>query len=248
MVTRVGRSRRSLRRPIANSTSVPPKATPPALLSVTITPSSRNAVKRPSVRWFDLMTSRGLRLGAAIAALGLVTIPARAADDTWALPQKGTAAAAFAPRGWSIEETLEGDLDADGVGDQVIALLQDEPASEAPARDVERRRALVLLLRRAGGYTLGGFNRQLLMSFGDGGVRGGVGTPELKLQRGSLVVSQMQGSREFSIWEQRLRWSRKRQRFELIGEDTTRADAANGSSTWDSCNLLTRVCVETVTP
>ncbi|HYP76242.1 MAG TPA: hypothetical protein VER12_09815 [Polyangiaceae bacterium] len=194
------------------------------------------------------MTLRWLGLGLMAAACWSLARPAGAADEAWALPQQGADPAAFTPRGWSVEETFDSDLDGDGAADKVIVLLQDELQNDSDTRDVERHRALVTLRRQADGYTLVGCNRRILMSFGDGGVKGGVGTPELRNQRGTLVVSQMQGSREFEIWEHHFRWSRKRQRFELVGRDSIRSDAATGASTWLSCNFLTRACVEKVTP
>ncbi|HET9929061.1 MAG TPA: hypothetical protein VFQ35_00155 [Polyangiaceae bacterium] len=158
-------------------------------------------------------------------------------------PPKPSSEATFVTEGWAIERRFDADLDGDGARDRVLVVLQhDADKTEF------RRRALVILLRREGGYILGGQNDKLINCLDCGGVRGGDGSPQLEIQRGSLVVTQYIGSREYSSVTSRFRWSAERRRFELIGEDKTQGDALTGESLTTSCNLLTFACIETKTP
>jgi len=118
---------------------------------------------------------------------------------------------------------------------------------ESP-NDAERERLLVVLLRRDQGYALAGSNRGLLSCYQCAGAKGGDGQPDIQLERGVLLVSQLSGSRWFSHAIDRLRWNRARRRVELIGRDITDVDAATGRSSETICNYLTRECIETISP
>jgi hypothetical protein len=175
-----------------------------------------------------------------VATSASAEIPrARAAIS--ALPKRGATPEAFVPKGWSVEVTVEGDLDADQNPDKVLVLLEDGPEDD-------RERAVVALLKRDTGYVLGGSNLGLLPCWGCSGVKGGDGTPSLEVRKGVLLVDQISGSRHFTTRLSRFRWHRSRRVFELIGEDVHSGDAVTGESTDSSCNFLTRECVETVTP
>jgi hypothetical protein len=165
-----------------------------------------------------------------------------ARQQVTALPERGPTEAAFVPRGWSVEDRVDADLDGDESPDRVLVLLQDE------REQADRHRALLVLLRRDQGFMLGGRNFGLLPCWGCTGMKGGHGEPTLKVERGVLLVEQFGGSREVYASLQRFRWSRARGRFELIGRDTLLEDSADGSSTRTSCNLLTLRCEKTVTP
>ena len=158
-------------------------------------------------------------------------------------PPKPSSEATFVTEGWAIERRFDAELDGDGARDRVLILLEhDAKKSEF------RRRALVILLRREAGYILGGQNDKLINCLDCGGVRGGDGSPQLEIQRRSLVVTQYIGSRGYSSLTSRFRWSTERQRFELIGEDTMQGDALTGETQTKSCNLITFACIETKTP
>jgi hypothetical protein len=165
----------------------------------------------------------------------------RAGSAISALPKRGATPEAFVPKGWSVELAVEGDLDADQSPDKVLVLLEDEP-------EFDRERALVVLLRKESGYLLAGSNVGLLACWQCSGAKGGDGTPSIEVQKGVVLVDQVSGSRWFTTRLSRLRWSRARRIFDLIGEDIHSGDAVTGESTDSSCNFLTRECVETVTP
>ncbi|MEO8179341.1 MAG: hypothetical protein ABI895_10970 [Deltaproteobacteria bacterium] len=71
------------------------------------------------------------------------------------------------PRGWAVEQRMKADLDADKSPDEVLVLLQEERT------DVDRQRALIVLLRRAQGFALGGKNVGLLPPWGGAGTSAG---------------------------------------------------------------------------
>ncbi|MFZ5895248.1 MAG: hypothetical protein ACOY0T_29575 [Myxococcota bacterium] len=181
-------------------------------------------------------------LGQLLACV-LCTSAVQAQSQKLSFPRRGETPEVFVPAGWSSESSLAGDLDADGVEDLVQVLLQNERPEGG-----DRERALVILLRRGDRFVLGGSNSGLLTCFECAGVKGGTGAPDLEIKRGVLLVSQMGGSRQFSITLDRFRWSRARQRFELIGADVSYHDALTGESAETSCNLLTGECIETTTP
>jgi hypothetical protein len=158
-----------------------------------------------------------------------------------ALPKRGATPGAFVPKGWSVEVTVEADLDADQNPDTVLVLLEDGPEDD-------RERAALVLLKRDSGHVLGGSNVGLLPCWGCSGVKGGDGTPSIEVRKGVLLVDQIAGSRNFTTRLSRFRWHRSRHVFEWIGEDVHSGDAVTGESTDSSCNFLTRECVETVTP
>ncbi len=158
-----------------------------------------------------------------------------------ALPKRGPTPAAFVPKGWSVEVTVEGDLDADKKPDTVLVLLEDGPEGD-------RERAVLALLQRDSGYVLGGSNVGLVSCWMCSGAKGGEGMPSIEIQKGVLLVDQISGSRQFTTWLNRFRWNRSRRLFEWIGEDRRSADAITGESTETSCNFLTRECIETVSP
>lgn len=192
---------------------------------------------------------RFLCASAAVAAL-LVAAPAGAVQDELArasnaiarLPKRGAQPASFVPQGWSIERSLEQDLDADRKPDTVLVLLED---GEDDGGGFMRQRALVILLKQGAEFVLGGSNAGLLQCLDCAGAKGGDGQPELKVEKGVLIIEQLMGSRWFSYVVSRFRWNRARGAFELIGEDVTSSDALEGSGTDTTCNFLTRRCIET---
>src|SRR5688572_28644267 len=98
--------------------------------------------RRQRVRWGAALA---LVCGAAAAA-PFSTPVGRAAD-----------ASAFVRAGWAVELSVEGDLNGDAEKDRVLVLLQKEPEAGE-----DRKRALLVLLARPGGYEVAGTNGSLL--------------------------------------------------------------------------------------
>ncbi len=153
------------------------------------------------------------------------------------LPQNAKTASAFVPKGWSLETQSSGDLDADGIDDIVLVLLQTEAAAET-----DRARALVVLRATKEGFALLATNRGLAASFQCLGIKGGDATPELAIEKGVLVVSQFGGSREGYGSKHRFRLEKNG--FRLIGVDHTNVDTLTGAEETKSENLLSGAVVE----
>jgi len=150
--------------------------------------------------------------------------------------------AAFVPAGYTIEESVDGELNGDALVDRVLVLLHDE------REEGDRQRALVVLLRDKDGWFGAGTNSTLVACFQCLGVKGGDATPEIAIAKRVISVTQFGGSRYYYGSTHRFRWSAGARRFQLIGLDSSAGDAILGSSTEESANYLTREIVTTTQP
>ena len=57
----------------------------------------------------------------------------------------------FVPKGWKIEEQLQGDLNRDSLADYALKLIEDKREKESDDMPTERQRALVVVLQKEGG-------------------------------------------------------------------------------------------------
>ncbi len=155
------------------------------------------------------------------------------------VPTKGASAAAFAPKGWTVEAALEGELNQDAKKDLVVVLLQDGK--------VDQPRALLWLHGVDGGYQLVALNTALLACFSCLGMKGGVAAPEIRIAKRVVSVAQFGGSREYYGTNHRFRLEGKEPK--LIGLDRSSGDGLTGASSSVSTNFLTGVTItETVPP
>ncbi|MBL8933596.1 MAG: hypothetical protein JNM69_03535 [Archangium sp.] len=154
------------------------------------------------------------------------------------VPTTGAAAADFAPKGWVVETSLEGDLNGDKTPDLVVVLIQQG--------DGDRSRALLWLHGAAKGYTLVDSNVGLVACFSCLGMKGGDAKPELEIKKKVLVVTQWGGSRESYGAVHRFRLEKGVVR--LIGVDHSELDTLTGAGTTTSANLLTGVTIVELTP
>ncbi|MBN8217286.1 MAG: hypothetical protein J0L75_11640 [Spirochaetes bacterium] len=146
------------------------------------------------------------------------------------------------PKGWSVELSVEGDLDGDGTNDIVLVLLRDA----APTGD--RPRALVVALRTSGAYRVVGRNRGLLADFQGLGIKGGDATPVVSIKRKVLNIEQTGGSRETYSSTHRFYLDETRSRLHFIGLDETFLDSVTGKEKTTSENLWTGDFIATRTP
>lgn len=164
--------------------------------------------------------------------------PAAALATAFDAPRSGATLESFAPAGWSVERSEQADLDADGKPDAVLVLIEDAKGDGA------RRRAIVVVLRRAKGYVLGGTSATLLASSGEElGVKA---EDVIQVQGGVLLVTHLQGSPAYASTLRRFRWSKPRAGFELIGTEDRETEGP-GESRARRCDLLAGECVETLT-
>ncbi len=146
------------------------------------------------------------------------------------LPAEGRSLQAFVPRGWSVEQQANGDLNGDGVSDIAAILVQTK------AED-EDQRALIVLFGHAGGnLTLAGTNDKLIQCKGCGGIKEGV---EVEIRKGIAIVEQDSGSREFARGTWRFRYDAQARRFLMIGKDIETGDGMRGTGKTESFNYLT---------
>jgi hypothetical protein len=175
----------------------------------------------------------------ALVALLVMTAVASQAKPLDGVPERGAAAADFAPKGWSVESTLAADLDGAAPEDLVLVLL-------GPG-DVDQPRALVWLHGvKGGGFVRIDSNVGLLACLNCLGVKGGSGAPDLSVAKRVLTVSSMGGSRESYSATHRFRFEKGGVR--LIGVDHGSGDSLRGEWTSRSENLLTGVTVVETQP
>ena len=149
------------------------------------------------------------------------------------LPPEGKSLVDFLPKGWTVEDQVNGDLNGDGVSDIAAILVQGKPDS---AEDEPQRAVIVLLGRDKEKFIPAGINDKFLECKGCLGVKESVG---ISIKKGVIVVDQMSGSREFSNETWRFRYDPKSQRFVLIGRDLDTGDGMEGTGTIESSNFLT---------
>lgn len=152
------------------------------------------------------------------------------------LASEGPRAAAFVPRGWVLEQQVEGDLTGDRRPDLALVIRQQRPD------DADHDRAVVVLERGADGVyaRIGVGTRFMLCSSCYGAIAGPIGTPLLAIRRGVLSVGQLSGSREARDRTLRFRLDAESGRVMLIGEDLATWDRAEGRGARTSTNHLTR--------
>ena len=149
------------------------------------------------------------------------------------LPPEGKSLVDFFPKGWTVEEQVNGDLNGDGVSDIAAILVQSKPDS---AEDEPQRALIVLLGHDKEKYIPAGTNDKFLQCKGCGGVKEGVG---ISIEKGVIIVDQMSGSREFANETWRFRYDPQTQRFVMIGKDLETGDGMRGTGTIASFNYLT---------
>ncbi len=154
------------------------------------------------------------------------------------VPSNGAVAADFAPKGWVVESSLQGDLNGDKTPDVVAVLIQEG--------DGDRSRALLWLHGAEKGFTLVDSNVGLVACFSCLGMKGGDAKPDLEIKKKVLIVTQWGGSRESYGATHRFRLEKGVVR--LIGVDHSDMDTMTGAGSTTSENLLTGLTVVEKTP
>ena len=154
------------------------------------------------------------------------------------IPGEGKSATDFVPRGWKIEEQIEGDLNRDAKPDLLLQLIEDLPAGD------DRYRALLVLAKtNNGAWRRIAAAVRLLFCTSCFGVLAGPdgGSPDVKIANGVIVVNHLWGSNEATDHTQRFRYDMPLKRFVMIGEDYEEMDRGKGTSVRESSNYLTGV-------
>ena len=145
------------------------------------------------------------------------------------------------PPGWIIEAQIVGDLNGDKRADVALTLLQTNASTEE-ITFVERRRALLILLRQHDGQLRrAAFAERLLQCSTCGGAFYGVADASAKVTivNGILIVKQERGSRNVVEQTFRFRYESRTDKFWLIGFDLADRDRATGALVEQSTNFLT---------
>ncbi len=155
-------------------------------------------------------------------------------------PEKTQAAIAgkdekeFVPKGWKQIDRITGNLNDDSLSDSVIQ-IENENAEEDDDFD---RILLILFKTNDGKYRKGAEAKKIIRCTSCGGMLGG-GPAEVKIEKGVLLISQMYGSREGTIYLHRFRFEKSSKKFLLIGEDVRNFDRGTGKADSTSTNYLT---------
>lgn len=152
------------------------------------------------------------------------------------VPAQGKAVENFVPKGWKIQDKVEGDINGDRGADTVLTLIQ------AGGTEIDRARALVVLVKQGNGQLqrLAVANKLLLCSLCAGMLGGPDGAgANIEIKKGVIIVSQLSGSREARNRTHRFWIDKSSKRLVLIGKDIVDYDRATGDSTSTSSNYLT---------
>ena len=171
------------------------------------------------------------------ASISVAQVETKSAFDDSALPRTAGSAAKFVPSGWTIEETITGDLNGDLAADTALVLIEKPTADENESRE----RVLMILFKNAkGGFDRAATAKSLLQCTQCGGMLGGNNSSsDIKIIKGVLTVNTLSGSRESSETTFRFRYDSKAAKFVLIGYDSIERDRATGVSTVQSTNFIT---------
>jgi hypothetical protein len=171
------------------------------------------------------------------AALAFAQDEKKAVFDDSKLPKTAASTSKFVPAGWTLESTISGDLNTDGVADAVLVFVS----------KAEGERALMIAFKNAGGeFERVVTARNVLQCTDCGGMLGGEkNTPDIKIVKGVLIINTLTGSRESTDSTFRFRYDPKVAKFALIGYDEIDRDRATGSSSGTSTNYLTGVQITT---
>ncbi|MGG6269287.1 hypothetical protein ACQ4M3_26030 [Leptolyngbya sp. AN03gr2] len=173
-----------------------------------------------------------LSLAVAIFSISPV-IPAIAqtprSTNSTEFPAQGASMQSLVPKGWKVESTAQGDLNGDLRPDAVLRLIR--------TSGEDRVRVLLVLQQQSNGqWRRVGFAPRLLLCSTCGGMLGSI---DIKIENGVILVDQLRGSREAVNTLHRFWIDKASNRLVLIGFDMNVRDRATGDETRESSNFLT---------
>jgi hypothetical protein len=157
------------------------------------------------------------------------------------VPAQAKTVEGFVPKGWKIEQKIEGDLNKDNIPDTVLELIQQSVPAEA---DPQRKLIIILPNKDKALHKAVVAEKLLLCPM----CMGAMGTnADIRIEKGVLIVEHLTGSRETQDTLQRFRYDDKSGRFLLIGEDIVTNDRLTLDGSSQSSNYLTgEQVIETV--
>ncbi len=164
--------------------------------------------------------------------LGECALGLKAYYELMDLPEKSADYKAFVPSSWKLEDTALGDLNNDGLADVALLMSRSE-GSGCFAEDVAR--AVVVAFRdRQGLYrkaAIGDAVARLDCSM--------MSNVNVLIERGSLLVVNQWGERDYTEEKLRFRYEPKLKHFILIGQDRSQVDRLTMNGREESLNLIT---------
>ncbi len=142
-------------------------------------------------------------------------------------------AARLAPAGWSVMQTVAGDLNNDGAADLVAVVLRGESAGGNRAEEEGARGLLVLFADPEGGYRVQDFAPLALpCAYCLGALGGAPDAPtfELAIEDGELAVGWLRGSREMVEVKLIVAYDAERDALRLAGDEAVTSDRLSGAS------------------
>lgn len=180
----------------------------------------------------------------ALALTLLVTLSlsaAQAAITVPAFPKTGKSPEAFVPSGWKVLKKAEGDLNKDNQADTALILASTQEDSNSEDA-FEAPRPLLLLFRQADGtYALSATHPDFVLCKMCGGVFGDP-VEDLKIERGTILISHYGGSNE--RWGSKHRFRYQNGDWYLIGRTVMSHHNITGEHFEKDENLVTGDVVE----
>ncbi|MDQ4120171.1 MAG: hypothetical protein M3209_01730 [Acidobacteriota bacterium] len=178
------------------------------------------------------------------AMLSVAQIETTVSFDEAALPRSADRIEKFVPSGWTVEETITGDLNNDALPDAAVKLIEKMPVNADKDDPPSRNRVLLILLKnKEGTFERATAAKKLLQCTRCGGAFYGVveAPANVEIKKGILIVRQDSGSRNVVETTFRFRYDPSVKRFALIGYDEIDRDRATGETRSESTNYLTGV-------
>lgn len=170
-----------------------------------------------------------LSLAVAMFSISSVVPAIAQAPRPTKLPQQVGTTQWLVPKGWKVESVTQGDLNGDRRSDTVLRLIR-------TSGENGDRALLVLQQQSNGQWRQIGFAPNVLLCSTCGGMLGSI---QIKIENGVILVDQLRGSREAVNTLHRFWIDKASNRIVLIGLDVNVRDRATGDETRESSNFLT---------
>jgi len=161
--------------------------------------------------------------------------------DPALVPATGPTPQAFVPKGWKVEEQIDGDLNNDRRADVVLDLIEDLPEYKADGTWMNRLRSLVVLFREADDTLRRVAVGPSVLLCSICGWMYANPSGVVSIENGTMVVRQLAGSRVSTDHSQSFRWNAGRNTMLMIGERFFTHDREEKTSEEITINYLTGV-------